>query len=359
MMRQTQNRPIWFFIGSLAILSSGGCGDSSGPGEPEDPGILVVPPTLVGYYPSELVWTRDGSELVYISSVTTPASSTRLNAVSVATHAVRQLNASPFIISLARESAGSRIYFGAYLTAAAPNDPNFQISRIDVGSGTVDILATRFLESNNPVLVSGDERFLVAGSGLYNLQTGGRVDLPAGTPIDFSPDRTMLLYFLQSTTTSTPSATLISTSDGSSHPLLYSTGDFYLAHRWEGNSPQLLKKTFLDAGAYNSGTIRLSEIDGITGTSRDIVQFNVRSPFIGVTWSPDGRALGAWVPEGSLADKTDKTTLYIVRAGNAPAVVATVHGNPDRPVFSPDGKSIAYFYYHEDDRRSLYMKSGI
>ena len=358
-MRQTQNRPIRFFIGLLAIVSAAGCGDSSGPGEPEDPGVLVVPPTLVGYYPSELVWTRDGSELVYVSSVTAPVSSTRLNAVSVATHAVRQLYASPSITSLARESAGSRIYFGVYLTTAALNEPNFQVSRVDVASGTVDILATRFQESNNPVLVSGDERFLVAGSGLYNLRTGGRVDLPAGTPIDFSPDRTMLLYFLQSTTTSSPSATLISTSDGSSHPLLYSTGDFYLAHRWEGNSPQLLKKTFLDAGAYNSGTIRLSEIDGITGTSRDIVQFNVRSPFIGVTWSPDGRALGAWIPEGSLADKTDKTTLYIVRAGNAPAVVATVHGNPDRPVFSPDGKSIAYFYYHEDDRRSLYMKSGI
>jgi hypothetical protein len=36
-----------------------------------------------------------------------------------------------------------------------------------------------------------------------------------------------------------------------------------------------------------------------------------------------------------------------------------VHGDPDRPVFSPDGKSIAYFYYHDDDRRSRYMKSGI
>ena len=358
-MRQTQNRPIWFFIGSLALLGAAGCGDSSGPGEPEDPGILVVPPSLAGYYPQDLVWTRDGSELVYISYVTAPAGSTRLNAVSVATHAVRQLNASPSIISLARESAGSRIYFGASLTTAAPNDPNFQVSRVDVASGAVDILATTFLGSSNQVLVSGDERFLVAGRSLYNLQTGGRVDLPAGAPIDFSPDRTMLLYFLQSTATSFESPTLISTSDGSSHPLLYSTGDFYLAHRWEGNSPQLLKKTFLDAGAYNSGAVRLSEIDGMTGTSRDIVQFNVRSPFIGVTWSPDGRALGAWIPEGSLADKTDKTTLYIVRAGNAPAVVATVHGNPDRPVFSPDGKSIAYFYYHEDDRRSLYMKSGI
>jgi Tol biopolymer transport system component len=357
-MRQTPNKPIWFFIGSLAFLSAAGCGDSSGPGEPEDPGVLVVPPALVGYYPAELVWTRDGSELVYVSSVTTPASSTRLNAVSVATHAVRQLNASPSIISLARESAGSRIYFGVSLTAAALNEPNFQVSRVDVASGTVDILATRFQESNNPVLVSGDERFLVAGSGLYDLQTGGRVNLPAGTPIDFSPDRTMLLYFLQQTGTSTQSATLISTSDGSSHPLLYSTGDFYLAHRWEGNSPQLLKKTFTYTGNGNSGTVRLSEIDGITGTSRDIVQFNVRDPFIGVTWSPDGRALGAWIPEGSLADKTDKTTLYIVRAGNAPAVVATVHGDPGSPVFSPDGKSIAYFYYH-DDRRSLYMKSGI
>jgi WD40 repeat protein len=357
-MRQTLNNPILFFIGSLALLTAAGCGDSSGPGEPEDPGVLLVPPALVGYYPAELVWTRDGSELVYVSSVTTPASSTRLNAVSVATHAVRQLNASPAIISLARESAGSRIYFGVFLTAAALNEPNFQVSRVDVASGTVDILATIFLGAYNSVLVSSDERFLVAGSGLYNLQTGGRVDLPPGVPSDFSPDRTMLLYFLQQTGTSTLSATLISTSDGSSHPLLFSTGDFSLAHRWEGNSPQLLKKTFTNTGPGNSGTVRLSEIDGITGTSRDIVQFNVRNPFIGVAWSPDGKALAAWIEEGSLADKTDRTTLYLVRAGNAPAVVATVHGDPGPSVFSPDGKSIAYFYYH-DDRRSLYMKSGI
>jgi len=346
-------RVLRFSIASFALIAAAGCGDSSGPGEPEDPGVLLLPPTGSGYFPRGLVWTRDGSELVYVSSVATPASSTSLNAVSVATHSVRHLTAAPAIISLAPEIAGSRIYFGAYLPTAALNEPSFQVSRVDIASGTVDILATIFLGANNPVLVSGDERFLVAGSVLYNLQTGGRVDLPAGGPIDFSPDRTMLLYSSQQTGT-----TLISTSDGSSHPLLYSTDDF-VAHRWEGNSPQFLKKTFANTGRGISGTVRLSETDGVTGASRDIVQFNVRTPFIGVAWSPDGRALAAWIEEGSLADKTDRTTLYIVRGGNAPAVVATVHGKPDSPVFSPDGKSIAYFYNHDDDRRSLYMKSGI
>jgi hypothetical protein len=41
-MRQAQNRPIRFFIGSFALLSAAGCGDTSGPSGAQDPGVLLV-----------------------------------------------------------------------------------------------------------------------------------------------------------------------------------------------------------------------------------------------------------------------------------------------------------------------------
>jgi Tol biopolymer transport system component len=192
-----RSRPTQFLIALLALVAAIGCGDSSGPGKPEDPGLLLVPPTDGGYYPQDLVWTSDGSELVYIR------------------------------------------------------------------------------------------------------------------------------------------------------------GYFVLAHRWEGNSPQLL------SSAYElTGGVRLYEVDGLTGTRRDIAQFNnSTSGYIYANWSPDGQRLAAWIHEGLGATRT--TSLYIIRPGVAPAIVATVHGDPGPPVFSPNGNSVAYFYYHANDTRSLYLKPGI
>jgi hypothetical protein len=133
----------------------------------------------------------------------------------------------------------------------------------------------------------------VAGRGLYDLQTGTRIDLPAGIPLDFSPDKTQLLYLVDQTTTSIQSAALISTADGSSQAL-HSTDYFLLAHRWEGNSPQLLSSA-LDLG---SG-VRLYELDGLTGTRRDVAQFtNSISGYTYANWSPDGQRLAVWIREG-------------------------------------------------------------
>jgi hypothetical protein len=348
-------RPIPFLIALLALLATA-CSDLGGPaaGEPEDPGVLLVPRYEGGYYAQDLVWTRDGTELLYVKAGMTNVSSTVLNAVNVSTHAVRQLYTSPFITSLARESAATRIYVGDYLTTVGVSEPNFQVSRVHLTTGAVEVLATTFLGNYNVVLVSDDERFLVAPRGLYDLQTASRIDLPAGLPIGFSPDKTQLLYFLDQTSTVAQSPTLISTADGSSR-LLHSTGDFYLAHRWAGNSPQLLKKDFEFTGGGTGSTIRLSEIDGVTGATREIAEFVGAGPGVQAAWSADGRTLGVWIDEGSIAERTDRTSLYVIRAGSAPTVVATVHGAIGQPVLSPNGSSVAYFYFHDNDRRSLYM----
>lgn len=352
-MSRIHTKPTRFLIALLALVAVTGCADSSGAGEPEDPGLLLVPPTDGGYFPDDLVWTRDGSELVYLRSiVVNGGSATVLNAASVSTHVVRAVYQSPSIVEVAPESAGGRIYFGAFLTTAGFNDPNFQVSRVHLTSGAVEVLATISLGARNDVVVSDDERYLAAVRGLYDLQAGTRIDLPAGIPIEFSPDKTQLLYLVDQTTTSIQSATLISTADGSSQPL-HSTDYFVLAHRWEGNSPQLLSSA-LDLG----GGVRLYEIDGLTGARRDIAEFtNSISSYIYANWSPDGQRLAVWIREGF--GKARRTNLHIVRAGIAPAIVATIHGDPGLPVFSPNGNSVAYFYYHQNDTRSLYLKSGI
>ena len=155
------------------------------------------------------------------------------------------------------------------------------------------------------------------------------------------------------------SPTLISTIDGSSQQL-HSTDYFALAHRWIGNSPQFLSTT----SDYVAGIIRLYEVDGLTGTRRDIAQFTSTSGYLYASWSPDGQTLGAWIDEGDVRDGTNRTALYIIRPGSTPSIAVTVRppwdaGPPSRPVFSPDGRSVAYFYPHPDDTYSLYLKSGI
>lgn len=359
-MSQTRTRPIRFLIGSLALVAVAGCTDSSGPGEPEDPGVLLVPAASGGFLSQDLVWTRDGTELVYVVASVGPTSGTVLKAVNVATHTVRQIEASPLILSVARGSSGDRIYFGTYV-ASGSGSGLFRVSRVHPTSGAVEIVTTQSLGSYNWLLVSADERFLVADRSLYDLQTSARIDLPPGRPHGFSPDGTQLLYELNVAGSSNTSPTLISTADGSSQPL-QSPGYFIVAHRWEGNSPRLLKAVTQPTGGNNS-TIQLSEIDGLTGASRDLAQFSTTSYFYGFnsSWSPDGQTLGVWIDEGSLGDRTRRTNLYVIRSAGAAARVASVSSIvlPGRPVFSPNGSSIAYFYNHEDDRRSLYLKSGI
>ena len=346
-MNHIQIRPTRLIIGSLALLAASGCAGTSGPGAPENRGVLLA--TVDGGF-SRLAWSSDGTQLIF-------ATSNALSAISVSTHAVRQLDASPSITILDLRSAGEWIYFAAAV-ATGSTDSNFRVSRVSPTAGAVEILLTKPWNGSEYVVVSDDERFLVANQVLYDVQAATQIALPAGRPIGFSPDGTQLLYYQRPAGSSTDSPTLISTADGSSSQALHATSSFYSGHRWEGNSPQLI-----DFGLDN-GTLRLFEIDGVTGATHDLAQFGANPSFPTIlplaNWSADNQTLAVWVEQGSGQSRT--TNLYVIRSGSAPAVVANVTTSLNvavgLPVFSRSGNSVAYNYYN-DAARSLYMKSGI
>jgi hypothetical protein len=351
-------RPTPFLAALLALLATA-CSDLGGPpaGEPEQPGVLLLPRVETALY-SDPVWTRDETELVFVKGFTANASSTVINAVNVSTHAVRQLYSAPIISNFRRRNGDEWIYFEV-TDVTTYGQTNSVLKRLNPSSGAVESVPATFPGYPNDVVVYADERFLVSMSGLYNLQTGTRIDHPPGLQASFSPDGTRVLYGVNTNNASPPSLTLISTIDGSSQQL-HSTDYFPLAHRWIGNSPQFLSTT----NDYLAGIIRLYEVDGLSGTRRDIAQFTSTLSSIYASWSPDGQTLGAWIDEGDIAKGTDRTALYIIRPGSTPTVAVTVRppwdaGPPSRPVFSPDGQSLAYFYSHPDDSYSLYLKSGI
>jgi hypothetical protein len=332
-------------IASLALLAAAGCGDSSGPGEPEDRGVLLFT-GVAG--PSDIVWTRDGAEVVY-------AVATSLNAVSATTHLERHLVSDPSISIKGTSSAGDRIYFGAVVTTSPSTA--FRVSRINPTAGGAEILTTRAWSGLDYVLVSADERFVAADGSLYDLQASTRIDLPCTRPRGFSPDATRLLC--QNPFGPAPESpfSLVSTADGSSQPMhVGPSGPFYFGHRWEGNSPQLLDY------AVTNGTTRIYETDGVTGATRDVAQLDGDPTFLLLAnWSPDGRTLGAWIEQGPGGNRTAK--LYVIHSGSAPVVAASAstsfYFGPDRPVFSGSGNSVAYFYNDENGGRSLYAKTGI
>jgi len=347
MSHEPRRAPLSLFA-LLALAMAGGCSDSSGPEEPEDRGVLI---SAAGFASGQgdPVWTSTGSQLAYISLGDEGVNA--VNAVTVAApNTVRQFHASSATVPLALSGAGSHIYFGLAVTSGGLNDANFLIMRVEPAAGSPELLITTFQSSRDYVVVSEDERFLVTRSRLYDLQAGGAIDLPGGTPVGFSSDGTQLLYNVDQTSSSVPLPTLIATADGSARPL-HPTGTFYHGHRWQGNSPQLLR-----VSNNHQGTVSVSEVDGMTGATRDLAEFAISHTGYGFesgNWSRDGGALAVWIDEGRL------TRLYVIRAGSAPAPVASVTGSVSRPVFSPNGSSIAYFLYLGLGQRRLYLKSGI
>jgi Tol biopolymer transport system component len=345
------------FIGLLGILAVTSCSDlgGPGPGHVEDPGILLVPATT-GAVATDPVWTSDGSEVVYLTGGAFGAS-TGLNAVSISTHASRRIHSSSSIYSFVRGKSGERIYFTSLVTAGSGGQ-SLEVARLHPATGTVEVVTTVSIGADDHLEVSPDEKFLVIGSTLHNVLTGTSTALPRGRAVGFSPDGTQVLYYLLNSGSSIPTPVLIATADASSQAL-HSTGDFYLAHRWVGNSPLLLMHSSTPAGGVYSN-IHLSEVDAVTGTTRDVADFTSPLASVGAAWSPDGNTLAAWIAEGSLADRTDRTTLYVIRSGGTPAVVGSIHGYAGPPVFSPSGTAIAYFYYDSEDYTgSLYVKTGI
>jgi hypothetical protein len=340
-----------WLIAPFVLIAIAGCSDSSGPGEPEDLGVLLLPS---GFYDG-LTWTRDGTELVYIKTPADGPGTSALNAVNVSTLAVRQLVApGTYISSVFRTGTGEWIYFGI-LPISGGND---QVSRVHPVSGIVEpLISTLATGYDVSMLISPDERFLVTGRRLFDLQTGAVTNLPPGVAAGFSPDGTKLLYYLEVPGTSNSVPTLISSADGS-FQTLHSAGYLQLAHRWEGNSPQLLMTEFELSGGRNNYTYRISEMDGLSGSTRDIAQFSTTgytSPY-DMNWSADERTLAAWVNQG-------RKNLYVIRSGSDPVRVVSATPPPEagplgRPVLSPSGNSVAYYYYHPDDRRSLYLVSG-
>ena len=344
-----QMRPIGtrFLITSLALLAAAGCGDSSAPGEPEDRGVLLFA-GVAG--PSDIVWTRDGAEVVY-------AIAASVRAASVAPRVERTLVGDPSISIKGMSSAADRIYFGAVVTTSPSTADAFRVSRINPSASGPEIVTTRAWSGLDYVLVSADERFVAADGSLYDLQASTRINLPCTRPRGFSPDDTRLLC--QNPLGPAPESPflLASTADGSSQPVhVGPSGPFYIGHRWEGNSPQLLDYTV------TNGTTRIYETDGATGAMRDVAQLEGSPTFLLLAnWSPDGRTLGAWIEQGPGGNRTAK--LYVIHSGSAPAVAASVSSSfyfgPDRPVFSGSGNSVAYFYYNENGGRSLYARTGI
>ena len=342
------------FIALLGVVGAAACSElvGPGPGHAEDPGILLVRSTSGSSV--DPVWTGDGSEVVYLAG--NGFGNTRpLNAVNIFTHALRQMHSSSWIAGFVRGTGGERIYL---TRSAGSSGESLEVARLHPTSGAVENVTTVSLGADDHLEVSPDEKFLVIGSTLHNIQTGASTSLPPGRGAGFSPDGSQLLYYRSNPASSIPSPVLISTADASSQAL-HSTGDFHLAHRWVGNVPQLLKSRATNAAGINS-TIHLSEVNATTGSERDIAEFTARYSIVRAAWSPDGNSLAVWIPEGELRNRTDRTTLYVIRSGGVPTVVGSIHGSAGAAVFSPSGTAIAYFYYDpEGDTGSLYLKTGI
>lgn len=331
----------------LPFLLFTGCGggdsDPSGPGEPEDRGTqlaLFTDPLIVSYW-GELAWTRDGEALVLLHD--------GIQKVEVATRAITVLDASPSITTLARGNAAERFYFGAYVDRPL-GQANFEINRVHPTTTANETLFHVFPSHFDVIAVSPDERYLVIGGRLYDLASGTYIDLPGGAPYGFSPDGSRIFYSLNAAGTSPIGLpVLIGTADGSSQPL-HGTGDHYLLHRWEGNTPHLLK------AQRNIGTqmLALTEINGLTGAERQIAEVTTTDNFLSAgeaAWSPDGQTLAVWIEQG------DRSKLYLFRSGAPPTIAANVRSGavPGAPVFSPDGASIAYLL-RGNGRLYLYLK---
>jgi hypothetical protein len=321
-------------IGLLGATACGAAGITETT-ETENPGTQLFAQSGNGNGAQRLVWTRDGTELVFHSD--------GLKAVSVGTHTVRPVWGESAVVDFAGPTVSGKVYFSTFLPPASTN-PEYKIARVEPATGTTELLPLASPSLTIALEVSPDERYVV-GDAIYDLQTGGKANSFPYTPLGFSPDGSVFL----ARDPFTP-ALLVVTGQGY-HQQLATSDEAYIAHRWAANIPQLLRMRY-DAG---NGTIRLYEIAGLSGASRDLAQLSSTGADIYANYSADGNLLGVWIQQQSL------WKLYVIRAGSPPVVAASVTytgtARPGAPVFSPDGKSAAYFFYTSD--RSLYVQSGI
>jgi len=326
-------------VAAFAMLGGAACGSSgiTETSETENPGTQLIPPQSgESSGPQRLLWTKDGSEIVFHSQ--------GLKAVSLGTHAIRPIWGASSIVAFAGPTASGQVYFSTFLRPVGSTSEEYTIARVQPSTGASEVLPLASPSLTLVLEVSPDERFVV-GDAIYDLQTGGKASSFPYTPLGFSPDGTVFLARDPFT-----SALLVVTFQGY-HQQLATSDEAYIAHRWEADVPQLLRIRY-DAG---KGSIRLYEVDGLSGATRDLAQLAATDAVIYANYSADGRVLGVWIRQNSL------WKLHVIRAGAQPVVVASVNytnpGNPSAPVFSPDGTSVAYFLYAPD--RSLFVKSGI
>lgn len=322
---------------ALAILGAAGCGSSVTDADlRENPGTLVVPSEsgevsgLQG-----LVWTKDASEIVFHSS--------QLKAVSVGSHTVRPVWGESAVVNFAGPTVSGRIYFSTFLPTPSTS-AEYAIGRVEPGTGVWEVLPLQAPALTIAIDVSPNERYVV-GDAIYDLQTGGKASSFPYTPLGFSPDGNAFVARDAFT-----SALVVMDGQGS-HQQLATSDEAYIAHRWALHVPLLLRRRY-DAAKAN---IRLYEVDGLSSVSHDLAELNATSDAVYAKYSADGSLLGIWLQDGTL------WKLYKIRAGGTPTFVASVRydlgSHPSPPVFSPDGTSVAYFFFNPG--RSLYVRSGI
>ena len=322
------------------------CGDQ-GPHDnrgPEDRGTLVLD-HVDEQYVGGPIWTKDGSEVVFAAG--------GLKAVNVSTHAVRVLDPGPFIEIAAR--GDEWIYFTVALPNAPANGPSFRLSRVRPSQTGVENIALPAQNLGSTVVVSRDERWIALGGLLIDMQNGTTRPLPGnGEPLGFSRDGTRLLSRVLGTTGF--SYVLIATADGSSQPVPSGTPSFLMGFRWVEGSPQ-----FLDLrGPPGQSNYQLSEIDGISGTTRPLWESTDLISVFFAKWSDDGQTLAVWVAKGLGPTRNELTLL---RTGAQPTVVAKVDASVGTPAISPAGSSIFYPVYTATGLftgyTTYYVKSGI
>lgn len=341
-MPMSRKRIVFF---SLVLVGCGGSGLTD-TREPEDRGTLILDKVETDIGSNVLIWTKDGSEVVFASG--------GLKAVNISSHAVRALTPSTFIERAAR--GDEWIYYITPLTNPTANGLSFTLSRVHPSQGTVENIELPDQKLGPSVVVSRDERWIGLGGLLMDMQNGTTTPLPNGSPLGFSPDGARLLYVLGSATTSP--YVMISTADGVSQPVSTGQGTL-LVHRWVGGSPQFLT---LRGGESAMSPQQLWETDGISGTTRQLWETSDRISYLGSRWSDDDQTLAIWVEKGMGLVSNELTLL---RTGASPTVIATVNAlNVETPAFSPSGTSIVYSVFTATGLfiggyNTFYLKSGI
>jgi hypothetical protein len=308
----------------MIVLSAAGCGGEgiTASSEPEDVGTLLVDKLVNEYVSKDLVWTKDGSEIVFLED--------GVKAVNLSSKSVRTLDADKTTLSMTRATSGEWIYFVSVVPDAPSGSANLRISRVHPAGGT-ETVTFAAAGIGYRLAVSANERWVAIDGLLYDSETKASRKLPLGVPYGFSPDGSRLLYQLSS---QSPAMVLVSTADGSTQDVHFD--GFPSGIRWVGNSPQLLR--IVNTSTQNTGeTTRISEQDALTSLETELANITGKTALYTANWSDDGAVLGFWFE----ANFT-RSELVVMQLRGARTVTARVDSDVGKPFFSPGGYLVAY-----------------